>query len=122
VPDRPRRPESLPPLKPKHLHILIALADGPAHGYAVMQEVLERTNGEVRLWPAALYGSFRELEKLGLIEESDDRPGPDEDDERRRYYGLTALGQRALDAEIRRLESIVSHARTRQAARRPRRA
>lgn len=110
------------PLKPKHLHILLAIADGPLHGYAIMQEVLERTGGQLRLWPAALYGSLRELEKLGLIHETDDRPGPDEDDERRRYYSLTAAGRQALEADVKRLEALVEHARSRRALRKPRRA
>jgi DNA-binding PadR family transcriptional regulator len=118
VADRPRAV----PLKPKYLHILLAVADGPLHGYAIMQEVLERTDGQMRLWPAALYGSLRELAKLGLIHESDHRPGPDEDDERRRYYTLTAAGRQALEADVKRLEAIVEHARSRRALRKPRRA
>jgi DNA-binding PadR family transcriptional regulator len=122
VPDRPRGVDRLLPLKPKFLHILLAVADAPLHGYGIMQEVLERTGGHVRLWPAALYGSIRELEKLGLVEETDDRPAADEDDERRRYYALTPLGRQALEADVRRLEAIVDHARTRRALRKPRRA
>jgi DNA-binding PadR family transcriptional regulator len=110
------------PLKPKHLHILLALADGPLHGYAIMQEVLERTGGQTRLWPAALYGSLRELEKRGLIHESEHRPSPDEDDERRRYYTLTITGRQALEADVKRLEAIVEHARSRRVLRKPRRA
>ena len=74
------------PLKPKVLHLLLAVADGPRHGYSIMQEVLERTDGQVRLWPAALYGLLRELEQLEWIVESDKRPCADEDDERRRYF------------------------------------
>ena len=58
------------PLKPKVLHLLLAVADGPRHGYSIMQEVLERTDGQVRLWPAALYGLLRELEQLEWIVES----------------------------------------------------
>ena len=119
--DKPRTLERLLPLKPKFLHILLAVADGPLHGYAIMQEVLERTGGQLRLWPAALYGSIRDLEKLALIEETDDRPGPDEDDERRRYYALTPLGRQALEADVKRLAAIVEHARSRRALRLPRR-
>jgi DNA-binding PadR family transcriptional regulator len=122
VPDRPHSVERLLPLKPKFLHILLAVADGPLHGYAIMQDVLEQTAGQVRLWPAALYGSIRELEKLALIKETDDRPGPDEDDERRRYYALTPLGRQALEADVKRLEAIVDHARSLRALRKPRRA
>jgi DNA-binding PadR family transcriptional regulator len=121
VADKPRTLERLLPLKPKFLHILLAVADGPLHGYAIMQEVLERTGGQLRLWPAALYGSIRDLEKLALIEETDDRPGPDEDDERRRYYALTPLGRQALEADVKRLAAIVEHARSRRALRKPRR-
>jgi DNA-binding PadR family transcriptional regulator len=82
MPDRPRGVEHLLPLKPKMLHILLALADGPRHGYSVMQEVTARTGGQVRLWPAAMYGALRELEELAWIVESDHRPSGD--DERRR--------------------------------------
>ena len=117
VPDRLRSVDPLLPLKPKVLHILLAVADGPRHGYSIMQEVLERTDGQVRLWPAALYGLLRELEKLDLIVESDKRPAADEDDERRRYFALTPHGKRVLDAEVRRLEAIVHHARSSRALR-----
>jgi DNA-binding PadR family transcriptional regulator len=120
MPDRPRRVDHLLPLKPRILHVLLALADGPRHGYAVMQEVAARTGGRVRLWPAAMYGTLRELEDLGFIEESEKRP--DDDDERRRYFALTPLGTRVLNGEIRRLEAIVDHARASRALRRPGRA
>jgi DNA-binding PadR family transcriptional regulator len=120
--DQPRAVEPLLPLKPKVLHVLLAVADGPRHGYSIMQEVLERTGGQVRLWPAGLYGLLRELEKLHLIEESDNRPAAGEDDERLRYFALTSHGKRVLDAEVRRLEAIVNHARASRALRRPHRA
>jgi DNA-binding PadR family transcriptional regulator len=107
-------------MKPKVLHILLALADGPRHGYSIMQEVAARTDGQVRVWPAALYGSLRELEELDWIAESDTRPA--EDDERRRYYSLTPLGKRVLAAEVRRLEVIVSQARATRALRKEGRA
>jgi DNA-binding PadR family transcriptional regulator len=122
MPDRPRPADSSLPLKPKVLHTLLAVADGPRHGYSIMQEVLERTDGQVRLWPAALYGLLRELEKLDLIAESAKRPSADEDDERRRYFALTAHGRRVLDGEVRRLEAIVHHARSSRALRKPQRA
>jgi DNA-binding PadR family transcriptional regulator len=122
VPDLPRSVEPLLPLKPKVLHILLAVADRPRHGYSIMQEVLERTDGHVRLWPAAIYGLLRELEKRELIVESDKRPSADQDDERRRYFALTPRGKRVLDAEVRRLEAIVHHARSSRALRRPHRA
>ena len=118
--DRPRGVEHLLPLKPKVLHILLALAEGPRHGYSIMQEVAARTEGQVRLWPAAMYGALRELEDLDWIAESADRPS--DDDPRRRYFALTPTGTRVLSAEVRRLEAIVDHARASRALRRPGRA
>jgi len=122
MPDKVRSVDRLLPLKPKALQLLLSLADGPRHGYSIMQEVAERTDGQVRLWPAALYGLLRELEKIDLIVESDKRPAADEDDERRRYFALTPHGKRVLDAEIRRLEAIVNHARASRALRKASRA
>jgi DNA-binding PadR family transcriptional regulator len=120
MPDRPRSVDHLLPLKPRVLHILLALADGPRHGYSIMQEVAARTDGQVRVWPAAMYGTLRELEDLHWIAESAERPS--DDDERRRYFVLTPLGTRVLSAEIRRLEAIVGHARASRALRQARRA
>ena len=122
MPDKLTSVERLLPLKPKVLHVLLAVADGPRHGYSIMQEVGERTDGQVRLWPAALYGLLRELEKAEFIVESDHRPAAGQDDERRRYFALTPLGKRVLGAEVRRLESIVSHARSSRALRKDARA
>ena len=121
MPDKLRSVDRLLPLKPKVLHILLAMADGPRHGYSIMQEVADRTDGQVRLWPAALYGLLRELEKADFIVESDHRPTA-EDDERRRYFALTPQGKRVLDAEVRRLEAIVHHARSSRALRKAARA
>jgi DNA-binding PadR family transcriptional regulator len=95
------------PLKPHWFHVLLSLADADQHGYGIMQEVLERTGGKVRLWPATLYGTLKRLMDDDLIEESDLRPAPDQDDARRRYYRLTKLGRRVLNAECRRLEDLV---------------
>ena len=120
MPDRARVVDHLLPLKPKTLHILLALADGPRHGYSIMQEVAVRTEGQVRVWPAAMYGALRELEDLDLIAESRERPS--DDDERRRYFTLTPLGTRVLSGEVRRLEAIVDHARASRALRKPGRA
>jgi DNA-binding PadR family transcriptional regulator len=120
MPDRPRALDHLLPLKPRVLHILLALADGPRHGYSVMQEVAARTDGQVRVWPAALYGTLRELEDLDWIVESVDRPS--DDDPRRRYFALTPLGKRVLSAEVQRLEAIVNHARASRALRKAERA
>ena len=121
MPDKPRV-DRLLPLKLKLFHILLALADGPKHGYAVMQEVRERSDGAVRLWPTGLYGAFRDLEKTGLIVETKKRPAPDEDDQRRRYYELTPLGRVTLDAEVGRLKNLVNFALGTRLARQTRRA
>jgi DNA-binding PadR family transcriptional regulator len=118
--DKPRSVDRLLPLKPKVLHILLAVADGPRHGYSIMQEVSERTDGQVRLWPAAMYALLRDLQETDFIVESNDRPAAAEDDERRRYYALTSLGKRVLEAEVRRLETIVTQARASRALRKVR--
>jgi len=94
------------PVKTNWFHILLSLAGGEQHGYGIMQEVLERTNGKVRLWPATLYGSLKRMIEAGLIDESDQRPRPF-DDPRRKYYRLTRLGRRVLDAESERLQELV---------------
>jgi len=95
------------PLKPRWFHVLLSLADQEQHGYGIMQEVLDRTGGKVRLWPATLYGTLKRLMDEDLIEESAARPAPEEDDARRRYYRLTRLGRRVLAAESERLEDLV---------------
>ncbi len=102
-----RTSESFLPLKPHWFHVLLSLADQEQHGYGIMQEVLERTGGKVRLWPATLYGTLKRLIEEELIEESDARPPADIDDARRRYYRLTRLGRRVLAAESQRLEDLV---------------
>ncbi len=104
---RPPSPESFLPLKPHWFHVLLSLADREQHGYGIMLEVLERTGGKVRLWPATLYGTLKRLMDEDLIEESDERPAPEADDARRRYYRLTRLGRRVLAAESTRLEDLV---------------
>ena len=103
------------PLKPQWFHILLSLAGEEQHGYGIMQEVLQRTRGKVRLWPATLYGSIKRLIEAGLIEESDERPAPELDDARRRYYRLTVLGKNVLDAECERLQELVRTIRVKQA-------
>jgi DNA-binding PadR family transcriptional regulator len=87
---------------------MLSLAGGEQHGYGIMQAVLNRTTGKVRLWPATLYGSIKWLIEAELIEESDERPAPEEDDARRRYYKLTPLGKRVLEAECDRLQELVN--------------
>src|SRR5262245_66275844 len=91
--------QSFLPLKPNWFHILLSLSEEEQHGYGIMQQVLERTHGKVRLWPTTLYGTIKKLIEAGLIEESEERPEPQLDDARRRYYRLTALGHHVLDAE-----------------------
>jgi DNA-binding PadR family transcriptional regulator len=100
-------PDAFLPLKPHWFHVLLSLASQEQHGYGIMQEVLERTAGKVRLWPATLYGTLKRLIEEELIAESYDRPAPDLDDARRRYYRLTKLGRRVLDGECARLEELV---------------
>jgi DNA-binding PadR family transcriptional regulator len=102
-----RDPKAFLPLKTNWFHILLSLAGDEQHGYGIMQEVLERTGGKVRLWPATLYGSLKRLIEEDLIAESDERPAAELDDARRRYYRLTALGRRVLHAESERLEELV---------------
>ena len=102
------------PLKTNWFHIMLSLASGEQHGYGIMQEVLNRTTGKVRLWPATLYGSIKRLIEADLIEESNERPAPELDDARRRYYRLTALGRRVLDAECERLQELVRTIRVKQ--------
>jgi len=101
--------ETLLPLTPAMFHILLALADREQHGYGIMQEVEAR--GGMRLGPGTLYGSIKRMLADGLIEESDERPDPEMDDERRRYYRLTDIGQRAVSAEVDRLAKLVRIAR-----------
>lgn len=106
--------QSFIPLKTHWFHIMLCLAGGEQHGYGIMQEVLDRTTGRVRLWPATLYGSIKRLIEAGLIEETDLRPAPEMDDARRRYYRLTPLGSRVLDAECERLQELVRTIRSKQ--------
>jgi DNA-binding PadR family transcriptional regulator len=115
MPPRPARaevaPESFLPLHRDTFHILVSLADRDRHGYAVMQDVLVRTDGALRLSPSSLYASIRRLLEQELIEELAERPDPANDDERRRYYRLTRLGRSVAVAEARRLERLLGDAR-----------
>ncbi len=107
-------PQAFLPLHPNWFHILLSLVGTEQHGYGIMQEVLERTDGTVRLWPATLYGTLKRLIGEGLIEESEERPAPELDDARRRYYKLTRLGRGVLEAECQRLEELVRMAAKRR--------
>jgi DNA-binding PadR family transcriptional regulator len=104
-------PESFLPLHRDTFHILVSLADRDRHGYAVMQDVLDRTGGALRLSPSSLYSAIRRLLERELIEELAERPDPEHDDERRRYYRLTKLGRAVATAEARRLEQLLRDAR-----------
>jgi DNA-binding PadR family transcriptional regulator len=103
-------PDSLLPLSPAVFHILLALADEERHGYGIMLEVKARTGGQVHLAPGTLYGAIKRLLEQGTIEEIDERPDPELNDERRRYYRLTASGQQVLSAETARMAALVSQA------------
>jgi DNA-binding PadR family transcriptional regulator len=103
--------EDLIPLTPAVFNILLALADGEKHGYAIMLEVENLTGGQVKMGPGTLYGSIKRMLDTGLITESDERPDPDLDDQRRRYYRLTPLGRRFLQAEAKLLNDQVAAAR-----------
>ncbi|MBZ5602316.1 MAG: PadR family transcriptional regulator [Acidobacteriia bacterium] len=108
------KPEDFLPLKTNWFHILLSLAGEEQHGYGIMQEVFERSGGKLRLWPATLYGTVKRLIDAELIEESDERPAPELDDARRRYYRLTRLGRRVLDAETARLKELVRIVQTKR--------
>jgi len=105
-------PENFLPLTPAVFHILVALADGEAHGYAIMQSAAEKSAGSVRLGSGTLYGAINRLLHDGLIEESGERPDPEMDDSRRRYYRLTDLGGRVLGAETKRMADLVRAAKS----------
>ena len=109
--------EDLLPLTSAVFHILVTLADGEAHGYAIMQEVARRSGGVVRLGPGTLYGAISRLLEDNLIEESEERPDPEKDDTRRRYYRLTKWGGEVLAAETERLADLVRAARSTKAVR-----
>jgi len=109
--------EHLLPLTPAVFHILVTLADGEAHGYAIMQEVNRRSGGIVRLGPGTLYGAISRLLADALIEESEERPDPEMDDTRRRYYRLTKRGSEVLASETERLAELVRAARSTKAVR-----
>ena len=112
--DDDRDVESFLPLPASVMHIVVALADGEKHGYAIMRDVAELSGGAVKMGSGTLYGSIKRMLDQGLIEETDERPDPGLDDQRRRYYRLTALGHRVGAAEQQRLAALVGAARSRQ--------
>jgi DNA-binding PadR family transcriptional regulator len=108
---QPADPRSFLPLTPLAFQVLLALADSERHGYGIIREVEERTDGLVKIRTGTLYTMLQRLLDAQLLEESDRRPAADEDDERRRYYRLTPLGRDVLAAEARRLELLLGEAR-----------
>src|ERR1700674_5056064 len=110
----PTTPHELLPLPPPVFHILLALADEERHGYGIMQDVARQTDDALQLGPGTLYGCLKRMLAAGLVEESDERPDPELDDERRRYYRMTDLGQVAVRAEAQRLANAVLAERARR--------
>jgi DNA-binding PadR family transcriptional regulator len=111
---RTKNPHDLLPLTPPVFHILLALSDGERHGYAIMRQVAADTNAALQLGPGTLYGCLKRMLAARLVEESDERPDPDLDDERRRYYRITEFGAQTVRAEAERLAVAVSAARTKR--------
>ena len=105
------KPESLLPLPPATFHILMAVADEDRHGYAIIQDVAARTDGELKLSAGTLYRSIQRMLEQGLLIETRERPAPEDDDERRRYYRITPFGRTVAQAEARRLTQLVRLAR-----------
>jgi len=102
------------PLTPAVFHILISLAEGERHGYGIMQDVAGQTGGALQLGPGTLYGCLKRMLAAGLVEQSEERPDPSMDDQRRRYYRMTELGNRAVRAEAERLAQAVAAATARR--------
>ncbi|HEU0123640.1 MAG TPA: helix-turn-helix transcriptional regulator [Bryobacteraceae bacterium] len=108
----PPDPQELLPLPMATFHILLALSDQERHGYSIMREVAVRSDGEVRIGPATLYTTIKRLLGEGLIEELEERPDPDADDQRRRYYRLSTFGRQVAHAELNRLQALVRQAKS----------
>ena len=109
----PRDPDALLPLKPVVFQVLLSLVDGERHGYAIVQDIAERSSARLQIEPGNLYRTLRYMLDEGLIEESDRRPAAGLDDERRRYYRVTRFGQRVASAEAARLVELGADARAR---------
>jgi DNA-binding PadR family transcriptional regulator len=107
-------PDESLPLTPAVFHILLVLADGERHGYAIMQEVRRDTEGRVHMGPGTLYGTIKRMIAAGFIEETEERPDPVLDDERRRYYRLTLIGRQVAAAEAKRLSNVVDLAQSKR--------
>jgi DNA-binding PadR family transcriptional regulator len=109
--DNDPAPENFLPLHRDTFQILVSLADSDRHGYAILQDIAERTGDARAITPSTLYSSIRRLLEGGLVKELHDRPHREQDDQRRRYYRLTSLGRRIAELEARRLERLLHHAR-----------
>lgn len=112
----PPDPRDQLPLKPDLFHILLALDEGERHGYGIIKEVERSTGGGIRLEPSPLYRRLKRLLEAGIVEESEKRPAPELDDERRRYYRLTEYGRRIVAAEARRVVALARNDRVRTLA------
>ncbi|MEX2393979.1 MAG: PadR family transcriptional regulator [Actinomycetota bacterium] len=108
--------KSFLPLPSAAFHVLLVLSKEELHGYAVMREVDEISEGAVRMGPGTLYGTIKRMLEMGLVEESGERPDPSMDDERRRYYRITGLGERVVTAEVRRLQTMIERSVLRRLA------
>lgn len=107
-------PRDFLPLPSASFHVLLVLAEGEKHGYGVMREVEQISDGTVRMGPGTLYGTLKKLLEIGLVEESGERPDPDIDDQRRRYYRITGLGERVAAAEVHRLSTMIERSTLRR--------
>ena len=107
-------PDEPLPLSPAIFHILLALSTGERHGYGIMREIAALSHGQLRIGPGTLYRSLRQMLDTGMVEESDERPDPALDDERRRYYRLTGFGRQVAQAEAIRLANLVHEAAARR--------
>jgi DNA-binding PadR family transcriptional regulator len=112
-----REPSRFQPLPTAALYILLALTEGEKHGYVLMGDVERLSDGAVRIGAGTLYGSIKRMLADGLIQESEERPDPTLDDQRRRYYRLTGLGERVADAELQRLATLLQRTSARAAGR-----
>jgi DNA-binding PadR family transcriptional regulator len=107
-------PHELLPLTPPVFHILLALVGEERHGYGIILDVAKQTDSVLQLGPGTLYGCLKRMLAAGLIEESDERPDPDLDDERRRYYRLKPLGERTVRAEAERIATALAAAKSKR--------
>ena len=113
------KPSELLPLTPPVFHILLSLVDEERHGYGIMQDVAQQTGDSLQLGPGTLYGCLKRMLAAQLVEESEERPDPALDDERRRYYRMTPLGRQVVRAEAQRLATAVTAAKSRRLFDRP---